>query len=350
MGRPQPAPTLRALLFACTLATCAARLTAQGVTITGQVFLREAGQPLAYTVVAVPSRGTQFITGAEGTFALRDLPPGATLIRFRRIGFVPLDTTLTVSSNAATHLRVEMTRLALRLPTVVVRGRCTDRSPLERASETLEQLFDQVKQNAERVRLAAEARPFEIEVLRVRGRRDRSGLLIPEKMESVARSPLPERRYAPRQVIRRGAGAESGEWHVMVPELSDFADSAFTNNHCFRYAGQQRFFADSVIRVDYLPVPWLAKQADIEGSMFLAVGTYQLVGTITRLNRIPAQFRRTGLRDFTVTARFAELVPGVPVLFSWELVNGFRPPNPAFVETGEVTGIKWRDSTEARPH
>jgi hypothetical protein len=98
-----------------------------------------------------------------------------------------------------------------------------------------------------------------------------------------------------------------------------------------------------VIQVDYEPVPWLAKEADILGSMFLKVGTYELVGTITKLNRIPGQFRRDGLREFTVTARFADLVPGVPVMFHWETLNLFRPPTSARVETGEVTGIRWPD-------
>ena len=35
----------------------------------------------------------------------------------------------------------------------------------------------------------------------------------------------------------------------MLPQLTDIADTAFTNNHCLWYAGQQRFGSDSVVRV-----------------------------------------------------------------------------------------------------
>jgi hypothetical protein len=29
----------------------------------------------------------------------------------------------------------------------------------------------------------------------------------------------------------------NGMWLVMLPELADIADTAFTNNHCFWYGG-----------------------------------------------------------------------------------------------------------------
>lgn len=65
---------------------------------------------------------------------------------------------------------------------------------------------------------------------------------------------------------------------VKLPELADIADTAFTNNHCFSYAGQTRFGADSVVRVDFEPVSWLAKYIDFEGSLYLRLDGYRLVG------------------------------------------------------------------------
>lgn len=46
----------------------------------------------------------------------------------------------------------------------------------------------------------------------------------------------------------------------MLPDLSDLADTAFTNNLCLWYPGQERVGSDSVIRVDFEPVPWLDKE------------------------------------------------------------------------------------------
>ena len=48
-----------------------------------------------------------------------------------------------------------MTRLARARPRVVVEGACTDRTPLESQPAGLAELFDQVHQNAERLRLLA---------------------------------------------------------------------------------------------------------------------------------------------------------------------------------------------------
>jgi hypothetical protein len=160
---------------------------------------------------------------------------------------------------------------------------------------------------------------------------------------------MPRQPYEPRRVIRRGEGVDAGEWVVALPELPDIADTAFTNNHCFRYAGQTHFGSDSVIAVEFEPVPRLS-DADIEGTLYLRVDTYQLVGSVTALNRIPPRFRRSGLREYHVRARFGEIVSGVPVLEEWQLTNEFRAPRRPFVEIGQMFFVEWTDSSVvARP-
>jgi hypothetical protein len=133
---------------------------------------------------------------------------------------------------------------------------------------------------------------------------------------------------------------------VTLPELPDLADTAFTNNHCFWYAGHERFESDSVIRVDFEPVPWLAKEIDLLGSVYLRADDYMLVGMVTRLNRIPA--RSPSIREYYTRARFSEIVSGVPVLAEWELTNIFHNNRPPFVYAGKVTGVKWLDSQNAQ--
>jgi len=68
---------------------------AQSATVTGQVVLRDDGQPLGYTTIAVLSQGTQQLAGENGSFALT-LPAGEVRLRFKRIGFLPKDTALMV--------------------------------------------------------------------------------------------------------------------------------------------------------------------------------------------------------------------------------------------------------------
>jgi hypothetical protein len=102
-----------------------------------------------------------------------------------------------------------------------------------------------------------------------------------------------------------------------------------------------------VIRVDFEPVPWLAKELDIEGSIYLRVDGYQLVGLYTKLNRVGPPIGRN-LREYTTRSRFVELVSGVSVLDEHELMNVFRDNRPAFIQTGKIIAIKWLDPPPMR--
>jgi hypothetical protein len=132
---------------------------------------------------------------------------------------------------------------------------------------------------------------------------------------------------------------------MSLPEMSDLADTSFTNNHCFHYAGQTRWEADSVVKIDYEPVPWLDKEVDIKGSLYLKVDGYQLVAQVSTLNKIPAQLRNSQLVEVTVRAKFTEFVAGIPVLDEWELIKRYRKPVLPRIELGQVFNLKWTDST-----
>lgn len=317
----------------------------QGATILGNVVAREGGARLGYTSISIVPQGEQRLSSESGRFLLT-VPQGEVRLRFKRIGFAPRDTVLAIASSDTARIRIEMTRLAIRLPAIVVSGKCTNESPLATTAPILAELFDQVHQNAERVKLLAKAEPFLIQVLRVRGIRNRDDGVAATRIDTVLRRPMPVSPYEPRNVLQSGEGVDAGGWVVALPELPDFADSAFTNNHCFRYAGQMRFDSDSVIAVEFEPVPWLDKEVDIKGTMYLRAEDHQLVGLVASLNRIPSQFRP--LLEYTVRARFSEIVPGIPILAGWEMTNRFRSPTLPRVEIGQVIDIRW-DSPAARP-
>jgi hypothetical protein len=319
---------------------------AQSSVVRGQVVFQGDGQPLPYTTVAVQAQGIQRLTSDSGTFMLVDVPPGEVRLRFKRIGFVPKDTLVVLVPGATARIRVEMTRLAIHLPEVVVSGRCTNETPFEPKPGMLAELFDQVNQNAERMTLLATEKPFVMRAATVGGIRDPKTPFVPTRVDTLERGPLPVVRYEPKRVARRGTGAYAGSWMIHMPELTDFADTVFTNNHCFHYAGQTLFETDSVIAVDFEPVPWLDKEVDIKGTIYLRLHGYQLVALVARTNRLPRDSRH--IADYTHETRFKEVVPGIPVMFEWELKNVFRNGSPPFVQTGKVFDIRWTDSTRVK--
>ena len=337
---------MRTLLIATSCAAFASAAFAQTATVTGQVLLQEADQPLPYTTVSVMSHGIQLLTTETGRFTVPNLLPGEVRLRFKRIGYSPRDTVLTLAANDTARLMIRMARLAILLPEVVAhRGKCTNEMPLEPRTPVLAQLFDQLNQNAERFKLLAESRPFHMYIHRLRGLLGAENRIVPLRIDSVVRGPFPPESYRPKHVLRRGTLTE---WEVGVPELPDYADTAFTNNHCFFYAGQERRGEDSVIAVDFEPTEKIDKEVDIKGTMYLRVDTYELVETITRLNKVPSQFRRSGLLEHTVRVKFSEIVNGITVLEEWHLTNRYRPPRATFVERGQVFNLTWLSDSAAR--
>jgi hypothetical protein len=341
---------MRAIVFAAIYVwTASSAGLSQRAAVVGRVVVRETGEPVANASVLVLSTGAQQLGEENGSFTLRDLPSGELRLRFRRIGFAPKDTTLVVGANDTTRVSVALTRLALELPAMVVQGACTDRTPFDEKPPVLAALFDQVTQNAERLRLLARERPFAIEMVGWRGVPGRTPIIT----DTVMRTPLPDDPYKPRHILRDFQGRKNGG--VILPELSAIADTAFTNNHCLRYAGQERFGADSVIRVDFEPVPWLAREADFEGSIFVRVDGYQLVGLVARLNRIPKEWSNT-IVGYGQRARFEEVVSGVPVLAEVEITNTFRDsPTPVVNRRSHAIGVRWlarpaRDTLPRSPH
>ncbi|MBC8088197.1 MAG: carboxypeptidase-like regulatory domain-containing protein [Phycisphaerae bacterium] len=306
---------------------------AQTATVTGQITSPAGDQPIAFATIANLSNGTQQLATDNGRFSLANVPVGLVRLRFKRVGFAAADTTISVSGGDALQLRIIMIPLVLALPEVVVSGVCTNETPRRVQSSDLVELFDQVKQNAERLTLFVRTKPFVLRVVNVQNNRNVDGQLTPFRTDTIERNALPAWSYVPKQVIR-GRG-------IMMPELTNFADTAFTNNHCFHYAGQTRFGTDSVIAVDFEPVPSLAKEADLFGTMYLQVGSYQLVGVRTTLSNVPPDLRLY-LQQYTTVARFKEIAPGIPVLSEWELENRFVDPKRLpFVQTSRVLNIRW---------
>jgi hypothetical protein len=249
------------------------------------------------------------------------------------------------------RIRIEMNRLVIQLPEMLVSGKCTNEAPREPVPGFLAQLMDQVAQNAERMALLAQARPFALRIESLDGFLSRDGTFKRTRGDTVVRKNLlPDRPYAPKKVMfLLTEGPHKGAYGIMMPELPDIADTAFTNNHCFRYAGRATVGGDSVIRIEFEPVPWLDHEYDLNGTLYLKLDGYQLVGTFTRLNHLRPETNRAGLDEYFVDARFKEVVPGIPIADRWELVNRYKDDRrPSFAVRSRVIGVEWKDSTAIR--
>jgi hypothetical protein len=115
--------------------------------------------------------------------------------------------------------------------------------PLEEKPAALAQLYDQV--NAERVRLLANERPFAMQTVRVRGYQNDDKKIVATYIDTILRRPVPTKAYAPHNVLRRGEGVDAELWVVKLPEISDLADTAFTNNHCTAFTFARRATSSS---------------------------------------------------------------------------------------------------------
>jgi hypothetical protein len=305
--------TLLALVL-CPLLTNAARAQGMGA-IRGAVVASEAGVPLSYGVVAIPALGVERFTDAAGVFTLRDVPAGRHALRVKRLGFLPLDTTVVVSAGETATVRVALARVPQRLATVHVRAdrECRSPGPPSRASApAFADLFEQLAQNAERLRLVSEGYPFRYAVERTYARRLRDGTVIREGGDTSVLASGDRTRYRPGGVVARERGGRPGSgWVVMIPTLLDFADSAFQYSHCFDFAAVEQVEGEALVRVDFRPARTI-RAPDVEGSFYLDPTTYQIRRSAFRLTAVPRQVQ--GVTAVTVTTIFREVVPGVPLV------------------------------------
>lgn len=168
------------------------RLTATSVA-RGQLRLRvigEGGQPIPFATVAVDG-GTPLPANAEGTITMRARSRSAVRVSARRIGFVPVDTSVVV--DAGEEVAVVLRPVAQRLDAVVVRA---DPTPLERAG-----FYDR----AERVQRGAFTADFLTpEMLDLRNSAQVSQHLQLSRFVTLEWSKEPR----PRRVIRGRAGCK----------------------------------------------------------------------------------------------------------------------------------------------
>jgi hypothetical protein len=303
-------------LFAPTLA--APSLVAQRATISGQVVVNHTSMAVSYAVVGAKPGASERFTGSDGQFLLRDLPSGKITISARHIGYAPLDTAINVVAGDSLNIRLELAAITIQRPAIrAVTQQCVHPGgPTATISAELSVLFDQVKQNAERNRLLSTNYPFDIWIERKITKPEPSLQARFVAYDTVVRSSDRSWRYQPGNMLGTReieSGAFGGKWYtVTMPELADFADQRFLENHCFDFGGEELAGGDTLLRMDFVPAP-AVHTPDVAGAIFLDAKTYQIRMMQLSLVNLTKQLREQ-INGQSIVAKFKEAFAGVPVI------------------------------------
>lgn len=285
------------------------------VVLAGVVVGREDGNPLGYSVVSIPALGElgrERYTTAQGAFAFPGLPAGTHRLRVKHLGYSPRDVDVRLTQGR-TEVRVELTRIALRLAAVrvIARAECTNPGPPDPAlSPEFATLFEQVRQNAERLRLLVERYPYRYFVERSFFDQLRSGESRLVATDTVDFQSDHGWRYRPGRMVSTVVERNRREYVMNLPSLVDVVDSAFLANHCFRYAGTDTLSRRTLLRVDFYAAKRL-RDPDVDGAVYLDTTTFQIRGARVALTRPPPTLR--GVQGLTATTIFEEVVPSIPI-------------------------------------
>ena len=116
-------PRFRRLLIAAVAAAPFAMAGAQSTgSIRGRVTEASGQRPIADVQVLVVGTGSGALTNANGEFTIVNAPVGERTLRVRRIGFVPLERTVTVTSGETTRLELSLAQSLTQLEQLVITG------------------------------------------------------------------------------------------------------------------------------------------------------------------------------------------------------------------------------------
>jgi len=289
--------------------------------VVGIVTAQGTREPLGYADATIERLGVGTLAGADGTFRLRRLPPGRVTIRVRRIGFRPAVATITVADDREDTVRVALAPLALALSAVhVTNAVCPRRATGDTVTLAL---IEQIRMNAERSRLLVDEYPFVTTVERTIGDEQPEGAVVGRSMrqrivriDTLTREAEHPWRYAPGSLVSASDDETIGAREKMaVPQLTDLADDAFIDAHCFRYAGVVPLDGVRRVRVDFTPSKDV-RQPDLRGAIYLDTASSQIVQTTMVLERPSPLAPATDVWTMTLTTRFRDVLPALPVIAS----------------------------------
>lgn len=298
----------------------------QGAVLRGTVTSRETGQPLQFALVSIPSLDRQQFANSQGKFYFAGVRPGTYRLTVRQLGYTASALDLTVVGGQDQDVVIGLQRIVTKLASrqVLADWTCDNPGrPNAAGRPELREVFEQLEQNAVRMRLMSTAYPFDVITERVRILRYRTGPESIEGRDTVRSVNQQTARYRPGEVVQtRELKAKRPEKHLVLPTLLDFADSLFQANHCFLLRGVDETATGKEIRVDFKPYEKLTSP-DVAGSVFLESETYKLLRSDIQMTKIPREF--SGLARVTALTYFDDLVVGLPVAGEVVAISDLKP-------------------------
>ncbi|HVF38450.1 MAG TPA: carboxypeptidase regulatory-like domain-containing protein [Gemmatimonadaceae bacterium] len=299
-----------------------------GVTVTGTV-MAEAGFPLPYSTVTIDAIGRERFTDQTGTFTYYAVPAGKYRVRIRQLGYIPVDTSITVQAGMA-RVSFVMSKIATALAEVQVSApprRCIVPMPDGFVDDPeLATVLTEARKNADRERLLRRTYPFEYRLAQSHDTYDPIANTHSIRYDTTTFRSDDNWRYRKGRVVGDDRSKLFGEIRVMrLPTLSDLSDRSFLTAHCFKYAGivQQAGFATH--QIDFAPDSSIIAP-DVEGSIFIDSATYLIRRAEFRLTRggtvTPA------ILGMVVTTTYREILPNVALFDEISSVQPLPPPVP----------------------
>jgi hypothetical protein len=298
-------------------------------TLTGTVKAEATGQPLPYSTVTIDPIGLERFTGQDGVFVLYAVPPGKYKVRVRQLGYVPLDTMLTVSADKNTPVFL-LTRVANTLADVQVSAPprvCI--VPEENgfvADPELATVLGEARKNAERERLLRRTYPFEFKLAQQHDTYDTRDSTHRIVHDTTTFRSDDDWRYRQGRVVSGDKSKVFGDVRVMrLPTLIDFADTRFLTAHCFKYAGMSEEDSVPTHRLDFAPLPEIVAP-DVEGSIFIDSATYLIRRAEFRLTK--GGSIKPAVLGMTVTTTYREVLPNVALFDEIKSIQPLPRSNP----------------------
>ncbi|MFL5560035.1 MAG: carboxypeptidase-like regulatory domain-containing protein [Gemmatimonadaceae bacterium] len=302
-----------------------AQASGAGAVIRG-IVLDPANGSLGYSVVSIAGTDRQILTDDAGRFVFAGLAAGSYRVRARHLGFLPLDTTVTLTADGTAELQLRLTHLTVQLSEmrVVAPGPCRHPGvPDESTDYWLATVFGQLRENADRAVALATQYPFTYQMQRRVSERTRRFGEYPLKTDTVMFDGDSRWPYHPGRMISPVNDHGRMSTQLNIPGLVQLADSSFHAAHCFTYGGVQKVKGKRYIRIDFEPFEGL-DSPDIIGTAYLDPDSYQvrrIVMSLTQTEKVGSQ-----ITALTVTSTFRELVSSILVLDSAEAETTLVPP------------------------
>ncbi len=302
------------------LGTPLAGQTPPNAAMHGTVVARGTGGPLAFASITIGETREQHFTNDVGLFAFPSVPSGLVHLIVRRVGFAPLDTTVTLADGESRAVALILTHVVVRLPAVLTRahGACVDPGPPRATDDSATAaVFQQLLRNAEQFETITRSFPFLSAIERRQWERGDDQLLF-TAYDTVVLESAKERSYVPGDVVMR---SRSGRVALQIPTLAVFTDRHFLDAHCFWLDGRDHVDDRGLIRVafqaaDTIHGPDFNGYLDLDPSSFLV-----------RRSRVSLSkpVRDAGVDSAWLESRFEEVVPFLPLIAATTARNWVKP-------------------------